>query len=391
MKIAFLNYFDLKNPENWPKPEFGFILTNYHKAKSLESFADVEYICDLSYPLSRCRSHLVFTKRTIYSSLRKGYIHWATPHLSQVLAAQIKPRIAAAKVDLVISSDTTLIAQLNISQPILLWATNLFSPLINRYPDYSNLPWENVKNLRWFDVQSIRRCQNFIFPSQWAANNIIREFGVHPSRVNIVPYGANNTVRLSSKEIEQTITNRPKGQLNLLFIGVDWERKGGEIVLEIVRQLQAKGIPTSLTLIGAKIPNNETPSPNVNSLGFIDQFTPQGKAHLEKCFKESHILLLPSEAETYGNVLCEANSFGVPVIASHIDGIPTIVRPSCNGYTFPRQVFVAESFRVLKYLFENPAEYYQLAKSSYLEYQARLNWSVVGDQLKSICQSALNI
>jgi glycosyltransferase involved in cell wall biosynthesis len=386
MKIAFLNYFNLQNPDSWPRSEFGFISTNYHKAQSLERFADVEYICNLEYPLSARRSRLVSIKRRVYQLLKQRYIHWATPHLSETLAAQIAPRIAASGVDLVVSSDTTLVAHLDIPQPIVLWATNLFDPLIDRYSDYRGLCRESQSGLRGFDRQSIRRCQHFVFPSQWAADNAITAFGVASDRVSVVPYGANNAADRSEAEIERDILARPEDRLRLLFIGVDWERKGGAIVLDVVRRLQAQGIQTDLTIIGARIPDNISLPPGVNSLGFLDRFTPEGRDRLQQCLTEAHALLLPSEAETYGNVLCEANSFGVPVFASRVDGIPTIVQASKNGYTFARRNFAVECSRKLQQLFEHPETYRQLARDAFHAYRSRLSWNAASEQMQEICR-----
>ncbi len=389
MKIAFLNYFDLQNPDSWPRSEFGFISTNYHKAKSLEDFAELEYICNLEYPLSARRSRLVNLKRRVYQLLKQRYIHWATPHLSRILAAQIAPRVAASNIDLVISSDTTLVAHLDIPQPIILWATNLFDPLIGRYGDYSGLCQESQFGLRWFDRQSIRRCQHLVFPSQWAADNAIKTFGFAADRVSVVPYGANNAADRSEAEIERDILARPDDRLRLLFIGVDWERKGGAIVLDVVRRLQARGIKTELTIIGARIPENTPLPPGVNSLGFLDRFTSKGRDRLQKHLTEAHALLLPSESETYGNVLCEANSFGVPVFASRVDGIPTIVQESINGYTFVRQNFAVECSHRLQQLFDHPETYRQLARDSFQAYRSRLSWNAAGSRMQEICQMSI--
>ncbi|MGD1902153.1 MAG: glycosyltransferase family 4 protein [Geitlerinemataceae cyanobacterium] len=387
MKIAFLNYFDLQNPDSWPRSEFGFISTNYHKAKSLESFAEVEYVCALEYPLSARRSRLVEFKRRIYRKLDRRYIHWATPHLSRTLARQIAPRLKG--VDLVVGSDTTLIAQLDIPQPIVLWATNLFDPLIGRYGDYSGLCFESRYGLRWFDRQSVRRCRQLVFPSQWAADNAIQKFNFSRDRVSVVPYGANNAADRTEEEIERDILNRPTDPLKLLFIGVDWARKGGEIVLEVVRRLQDRGVKTELTIVGVQLPQNKTLPPNTRSLGFLDRFTPDGKARLQQCLRESHALLLPSEAETYGNVLCEANSFGLPVFASRVGGMPTIVRDGENGYSFSRADFAAECSRILEPLATDSDTYRQLARGALRTYRSRLSWDAASQQMQRLCRSAL--
>lgn len=390
MKIAYLNYFDLSTPQSWGRQEYGFIYTNYNKARSLENFAEVVYICALDYQLSPWRSRQVQVKRWWYESvLNRRYVHWATPHLGRSLAAQIQDRLRDSPVDLIIGSDTTLVSNLRVDTPVILWATNLFTPLLERYPDYTNLCWETIRGFKTFDRQSLKTCERFIFPSNWAAQNAHDVYGVSIEQIDVVPYGANLAWEPSQEYVESAIAQRPKDTLNLLFIGVDWQRKGGDLAVAVTRQLNEQGIPTVLTVVGGRVPATAEALPFVNSLGFIDKFTESGTTLISGLFERSHVLLLPSEAETYGNVLCEANAFGVPVLATAVDGIPTIVQDDRNGRTFPRDRFVEGASMYLQALFEDGDRYLNLAYQARQEYEQRLNWSVVSETMASILSQCL--
>lgn len=75
-----------------------------------------------------------------------------------------------------------------------------------------------------------------------------------------------------------------------------------------------------------------------------------GKIHdedkLAKLYAGSDLLLVPSEADNYPNVICEALACGVPVIASDIGGIPELVRDGVTGYLFEKGNADAFSERV---------------------------------------------
>jgi glycosyltransferase involved in cell wall biosynthesis len=105
---------------------------------------------------------------------------------------------------------------------------------------------------------------------------------------------------------------------------------------------------------------------------------------LEQLLGESHFLIVPSIAECYGLVFCEANSYGVPCIAQKVGGIPTIIRDNINGYLFEPGSSILNYCNYISQLFSNYKEYKQLALSSFNEYQSRLNWTVAGQTVKSL-------
>jgi glycosyltransferase involved in cell wall biosynthesis len=167
-----------------------------------------------------------------------------------------------------------------------------------------------------------------------------------------------------------------------LFLGVDWERKGGDIALQVAEQLNDLGLDTELTVVGCE-PIVEGSLPKfVKSLGFISKSTIAGKERLDRLIAESHFLILPSRAECYGVVFCEANSFGVPCISRKVGGIPTIIKPNVNGNLFDLNANISEYCNYIYRLFTNYSDYKNLALSAFHEYESRLNWGVAGQKVK---------
>ena len=94
-------------------------------------------------------------------------------------------------------------------------------------------------------------------------------------------------------------------------------------MLEIATELNQRGIPTELHVVGCE-PPLATPDFVVRH-GFISKKSEQGAALYDQLLMESHFLVIPSMAECYGLAFAEASSFGLPSLATRVGGIPTVV------------------------------------------------------------------
>jgi glycosyltransferase involved in cell wall biosynthesis len=139
--------------------------------------------------------------------------------------------------------------------------------------------------------------------------------------VKVVPYGANIECNRATAEIERLIDARPTDRCKLLFLAVDWNRKGGPLACALARKLNDTGLPTDLNVVGCQPPKAEVLPPYVHLLGFVPKSTPEGRRRIDFLLSEIHFLILPSLADCTPIVLPEANSFGVPCLTTKVGGI----------------------------------------------------------------------
>jgi glycosyltransferase involved in cell wall biosynthesis len=99
---------------------------------------------------------------------------------------------------------------------------------------------------------------------------------------------------------------------------------------------------------------------------------------------------MPSMAESYGIVFCEASSFSTPSLATNIGGIPTAVKDGINGKLFSKDADVTEYCEYILDLFQDYSKYKSLALSSFQEYQSRLNWSVTSKTIKELLKAMVS-
>ena len=109
---------------------------------------------------------------------------------------------------------------LETDKPIIYLSDATFNIMVDYY--FKGLTANAIKQGNQVEQRAMDRSKAIIVSSQWAANSAINDYHQNPSKVHIVEFGAN----LDDKDIiEKTFDY--KGHLHILFLGVDWKRKGG--------------------------------------------------------------------------------------------------------------------------------------------------------------------
>lgn len=375
MKIAYVTDYDAEDIRKWSG-------TGYYIAQSLQ---DRDISLDYVGCLKEKNALFFKGKQFLYSSLaKKKYLRNREPFILKHYARQVGNKLSKRNSDIVFSPGTIPIAYLECEQPIVFWTDATFAGLVDFYEKYSNLCQETVNNGNNMEKLALKKCKLAIYSSEWAAKTALENYQVDQSKVKVVPFGANIECNRELEDIKSVVDSRPSNQCNLLFLGVDWFRKGGDTALEVAKELNKQGLITKLTVVGCQ-PIADKPLPEfVSSLGFVSKTSTEGLQTINKLLFESHFLILPSIADCTPVVFSEANSFGVPCLTTNVGGIPTIIKDGLNGKTFTKEANIADYCTYISNLFSNYSDYKSLALSSFNEYQSRLNWSVAGQTVRKL-------
>jgi glycosyltransferase involved in cell wall biosynthesis len=281
------------------------------------------------------------------------------------------------------------IAYLDVKTPIFFYTDATFDEMIDYYPSYVNLCQETLNKGFEAEKKALENARISFYASDWAAQSAIKHYNISPDKVKVIPFGANIFEELSETKIQENISTRSTAECHLLFIGVDFIRKGGNLAFEVAQKLNQNGIKTTLHVVGIVDLPNEFNTYFVKNYGYVNKNQTEGKVIFNKLFSESHFLIVPSEAEAYGLVYCEANAHGIPAIGTNTGGIPTIIKNDINGWIFNKENFVDNAYNQIKSLIQSPELYNQMAKKSFDEYRNRLNWSVSGKNIIKLIKSVL--
>ena len=374
MKIAYVTLNDSMDIHDWSG-------TTYYINQTLnESGIQTVPIGNLKKGLYRLSTRI---KKSFYTRLlTKKYLMNRNPSLQMYLCKQVEKALSKLSYDAVFGIGEQPIGYLNTNKPIIFWTDSTFAAMVNFYPDYTNLCSETIKDGNKMQQLLLAKCSLAIFSSEWAANSALTYYDVDPTKVKIVPFGANIECNRDISSIKNIIRNKNFDVCKLLFIGIDWFRKGGNIALEVAKRLNNQGLKTELHVVGCQPPIEF--SDFVKYHGFISKKSEEGQTQLNDLFKESHFFILPTKAECYGIVFPEASSFGLPSLSSNVGGVSTAIRNGKNGQLFSPNDDPDKYCNYISSCFSDKQQYEKLCLSSFQEYNERLNWRISGEKVKKL-------
>lgn len=373
MKIAYVTTYNASDVHHWSG-------SGYYIAQSLVAAdLELEYIGNLNEKFS-----LLWKAKTLFyrQLLSKRYLRDREPYLLKSYAKQVGNVLKSSRADIVFSPGSIPIAYLKTDKPIVYWADATFAGMIGFYPEFSNLCKETIENGNRMEQEALSKCSYAIYASEWAAKTAVNYYSVDAKKIKVVPFGANINCSRTISDIEKIVRNRDAKKIRLLFCGVDWHRKGGDIVLKTAKMLFAEGVDIELDVVGCRPPGLVPDFVKVH--GFVSKKTAEGRRLLDNLFSDAHFLILPSQAECYGVVFAEASSFGLPSIATDVGGIPTVVKNGINGQLFSIEDSADKYCSYIKDVMSSRNQYRDLALSSFKEYENRLNWSVAGRTVREL-------
>ena len=375
MKIAYVTIYDALNVKNWSGA--GYYMANALKNESIS----LDYIGALTEKNSR----VVKAKKYLYRHVvKKRYLQDREPIILRDYARQVTAKLAGIKSDVVFSPGSIPIAYLDCHQPIVFWTDATFAGMVDYYPSFTKLCPESIRNGNKMEQSALDRARLAIYSSDWAAQTAIANYHIDKSKIRVVPFGANIECNRNVEDIKRIVDARPTDRCKLLFLAVDWNRKGGGIALEVARELNRSGLRTELSIVGCR-PTTDEPLPDfVQLTEFISKSTTDGLSGIAKLLADSHFLILPSRADCCPIVLSEACSFGVPCLSTNVGGIPTVIKDGVNGKTFAKDAPIEDYCAAVAHLFFHYQEYRDMALSAFNEYRSRLNWSVAAKTVRSL-------
>lgn len=318
--------------------------------------------------------------------LKKIYLYNHTFALARSYAKVTAPQLEKQSFDVIFApSGGTEIAFLETDIPIVLVEDANFILLHNYYPGYSNLLHRSVYETNALEELALRKASLILHPSQWAVQSTVENYHVEKQKVYAVPFGANFA---NPPSIEVVRARKKSNLCRLFFLGVDWQRKGGEIAFETLLKLEEMGIQAELIVCGCTPPGSFIHE-RLKVIPYLDKKDETQRKELEKLFATSDFLLLPTRSECYGMVFCEASAYGLPSITTDTGGVCGAVTNGENGFMLPLDARGKEYAEVIAKIYSDDQLYAELVLSSRAVFENRLNWDAWGISVKRLLDECI--
>ncbi len=217
--------------------------------------------------------------------------------------------------------------------------------------------------------------------SDWCKQSALTDYGVKDEKISVVPFGANLDRIPSVTELDYE-----RSTCNLLFLGVEWNRKGGDIALQAFRLLKQKRLEVTLHIIGC-VPPVDVNEKGITVIPYLDKNKPADSAKLYNILLNSDFLILPTKAEAAGIVFCEAAAYGIPSIATNTGGVSTYVKEGINGMLLPSTADGYAYADAILSIFANKTKMETIKQTSRKRFDEELNWDVWGNKFLQIISS----
>jgi len=209
--------------------------------------------------------------------------------------------------------------------------------------------------------------------SRHAARSVVEDYGVPMERVHVVGAGASVVPRSVEREDD--------GQ-TVLFIGRDFGRKGGPVLLDAFARLRRARPRARLLVIGPR--RMQLMPEGVLQLG------PEPIEALPGLFARATVFALPALREPFGLAFLDAMACAVPCVGTALEAIPEIVEHGRTGLLVP-PADAAALTAALERLLSRRDEARAMGARGRDRVLARFTWPQVARRLSDVLSAAASL
>ncbi|HAX5157420.1 TPA: glycosyltransferase family 4 protein [Escherichia coli] len=195
-----------------------------------------------------------------------------------------------------------------------------------------------TQNMKMFSLNHM--CDVVVVPSEKMRSRLIHEMCRQP--VAVVPPGMDFTElrKLADEALPEHIDVWLKKRTPapvIVQVGMIRPEKGHDFMLEVLHRLKQQGMRFYWLIVGGGHREEEARlKANINYLGMDDCVLMCGLlSPVAPVYRRASLMVMPSRNEAFGMVLVEAAVCGVPVMASRVGGIPSVISHGYNGTLLP--------------------------------------------------------
>jgi glycosyltransferase involved in cell wall biosynthesis len=216
-------------------------------------------------------------------------------------------------------------------------------------------------------------CKAIFVSCHWVKDSIVQDYSVTPQKVHVVGEGASVSSKSNSVYCKRL-------RHNIIFIGRDWHRKGGPLLLDAFFKIKKEIRDATLTIVGC------TPrviDSSIKVLGPLDKTNEEENRIFQEALSNASVLCVPSIFEPFGIVFLEAQLYKIPVVTFWGQGRMDAIIDGETGILVKDRNSDALSESLLE-LLTNPQKADRMGNAGYDFVLQNFTWDRVAHKILSV-------
>ena len=218
------------------------------------------------------------------------------------------------------------------------------------------------KTIDYLEKNVLQKADHIVFVSDFMCKSLLKKYSIKD--YSVIYNGTKRKNKITEKILEN------EGKKILLNIGTLEKRKNQIFLIEMFSELLKINKNYELWLIGGGEDSNKlkeaVDKKNIYSNVFFLGKVENVYEYLSRTFLYLHSALM----EALGIALLEAQSFGIPIIAPPVGGIPELVKDGFNGYLLnTNEDNIPNWVNKIEELAKNRSLYVELSKNSIFTFE----------------------
>ncbi len=253
--------------------------------------------------------------------------------------------------------------------------TDYTAVLSQRKRASQRFPFDEKQGQAWITLEkeAFEHASLIFTRGQFVRRSVIEDYSIAPQRVVAVGGGVNfATLPVISDRLDH-----PDPQI--LFIGKDFLRKGGDLLLHAFAQVRQVYPRAHLNMV------TSGPIPPTFPQEMVDIIAPTwDRAAIAALYQQADLFVLPSREETWGDVLLEAMAYGLPCIGVSGDAMSEIILHDTTGLVAAPQPEALAS--AMLGLLKDPTRRQQMGQAARQRLEEEYTWDVVVQKMLPFLQ-----
>jgi glycosyltransferase involved in cell wall biosynthesis len=192
--------------------------------------------------------------------------------------------------------------------------------LDNRNYDCSMWCPPDAEVAQWLEAERevLATADGVLIGSQFLRDIMVNRYQVPAAKIHFVGTGS---PPLGEPVVRSQTTATP----TVLFVGKDFERKGGEVLLKAFPLVRQRIPNARLHVVGPRDVTRGL-SDGVVIVGRVDD-----RGRMAELFADASVFVLPTLHDSFGFVFLEAMSSGLPCVGTRLFAIPEIIEDKVSG------------------------------------------------------------